>query len=417
MHQPQMQLSKPSHSDRLGRYYTLPVVGKLLVTCMGDVTPTGLLDLGSGAGSLSAIASQRWLQASIVTVDVDTRAATRAKALLGSVAQGRHAHIHVDALNPHLPSIVRAQLDKIDAAVCNPPFIKPCWTKALEGILKDAGLSGSLPSSGSADAALLFLAQNLRTVEAGGTLGIILPDSMTSSMRYRSFREQLLERYTVRSVIKLPRNSFRGTDALASILILKLQPPAGNEQIPLYKMTTAGNLSPAAMVTPDHSAERMDYDFHSLRHAPAGSGHAQTTLAHICTDLCRGSIQNAVAKSKGWSVFHTTSLAAADFGRWVNLAEPMHTCTDTRAIHACRGDILIARVGRNLDNKICGVATGHAILSDCIYRLRVNPRYRQTVLSQLCSAWAHNWFQAHTYGVGARQLTKSDLLQFPINLQ
>lgn len=177
-------------SDELGRYYTRADIGELLVDYMGSTAPYGVLDLGSGVGSLSEAAARRWSNSNILTVDVDQAVSAQIRAALNLRAEGRHAHLRADALSSRLPLLIRAQLDKIDAAVCNPPFIKPVWRKTFDNILEDAGLSGCLPAIKDADAALLFLAQNLRTLDAGATLGIILPDTMISSQRYQRFRKR-----------------------------------------------------------------------------------------------------------------------------------------------------------------------------------------------------------------------------------
>ena len=78
------------------------------------------------------------------------------------------------------------------------------------------------------------------------------------------------------------------------------------------------------------------------------------------------------------------------------------------------GDILLARVGRNLEYKIIGVAEGYPVLTDCIYRIRVQEEHKKHVLQQLSSVEGKAWLSSRCYGVSAKQLSKADLLTFPI---
>lgn len=79
------------------------------------------------------------------------------------------------------------------------------------------------------------------------------------------------------------------------------------------------------------------------------------------------------------------------------------------------GDILIARVGRNLEAKVLGVSAGNVVLTDCIYRIRAPEAMRNELLSALSSADGRQWLSSHAYGVAAKHLTKFDLLSFPLS--
>jgi type I restriction enzyme M protein len=225
-----------------------------------------------------------------------------------------------------------------------------------------------------------------------------------------------LARYKVEAVIKLPRGSFHGTEALASILIFKTE-AASSGPVRLYKFTPQRQLTRAVEVPADKAVERLDYDFHALRFREATSTKPQLTLATVCLDLRRGSLENSVAKTRELEVFHTTSMNSAQLGRWIHLSSQTGNAElEKTLVIATSGDILVARVGRNLTEKICGVASGNALLTDCVYRLRVHPQHRDSVLAQLSSKAGREWFESRAYGVGARQLTKIDLLSFPILL-
>jgi type I restriction enzyme M protein len=79
------------------------------------------------------------------------------------------------------------------------------------------------------------------------------------------------------------------------------------------------------------------------------------------------------------------------------------------------GDMILARVGRNAAGKVIGISKGHVMFSDCLYRLRILPEYRERVLRCLASKTGERWLEMHAYGVAARHISKSDLLNFPLD--
>ncbi|MNT98597.1 hypothetical protein D3C72_2412180 [compost metagenome] len=54
------------------------------------------------------------------------------------------------------------------------------------------------------------------------------------------------------------------------------------------------------------------------------------------------------------------------------------------------------------------------MVSDCIFRLRVQPAYRMLAMASLTSTKGIDWLHAQTYGVAAQQIKKSDLLRLPL---
>lgn len=59
---------------------------------------------------------------------------------------------------------------------------------------------------------------------------------------------------------------------------------------------------------------------------------------------------------------------------------------------------------------------GYVALSDCVYKLRVNPEFRQTVMDFLCTEAGQEKLKALAHGVGAKYLSKEDLLNFMVEI-
>lgn len=401
-------------TDHLGRYYTGQLISQLLIDCLPQHQPTTLLDLGAGEGSLSIAASSKWDALDLVTIDVDRRASrVLAKELNKRGFTGTHRHVEKDALTTSLPKYLSEELQsRPTLAVCNPPFLIPKWRKQYGEIAEDVGFSGCLPAIKNTDAAILFLAQNLRILETNGTVGMIVPDSLASARKYIGFRRVLLEKYDVLQAIRLPRTSFVGTDAQAHILVISKRQPT-SERVVLSNLTSPYNKVESMAVDRDRAALRLDYLFHATE-----SSQTTFTLESVALDLRRGNFNSAEVRAHRSFILHTTNVSADMRGNWYDFGKTSAKLLKSSPppVVAETGDILIARIGRNATDKIIGIASGTVAISDCLYRLRVKPEYRVAVMRALVSNAGRTWLQAHAHGVAARQLSKSDLYKFPLNL-
>lgn len=403
------------NTDALGRYYTSTTVSSLLVNQLPASKPRAVLDLGSGQGALSLAASRRWARSRLVTVDVDARATDLGERLRRKGFQGQHAHLRHDALCPELAAMLRASwAGRPEVGICNPPFLMKKWRESYGLILEEVGFSGCLPAISSTDAAVLFLAQNLRLIAPNGCIGIIVPDSLVSAEKYTRFRQELLRRYAVSRAIRLPRGSFGGTDALAHILHVHNKRPR-NGHVALTRLQENGDLTPSLTVDLNQAAQRLDHDYHAVNSAVSPS---VSRLVNVIEDVRRGTLNSAQARQEEGLVLHTTDITPAMYGQWVNFSAkvfrpPPGTMPQRLAV---AGDILVARVGRTAPDKVLGVGKGCVAYTDSLYRVRVPAEWRQRVLANLTSAAGRQWLEQHCYGVAARQLTRSDLLNLPLNL-
>lgn len=79
------------------------------------------------------------------------------------------------------------------------------------------------------------------------------------------------------------------------------------------------------------------------------------------------------------------------------------------------GDILLARVGRNLETKVCMVKKGYAKVSDCIFILRVHPELRRQVFDFLISEVGQRSLSSAAHGVAAKFITSDALMNIRMN--
>lgn len=76
----------------------------------------------------------------------------------------------------------------------------------------------------------------------------------------------------------------------------------------------------------------------------------------------------------------------------------------------------MARVDRNLHEKVAMVGSGRAAVTDCIYRVRVSAEVRASVFGALRSPVGIASLLAATKGVSARLLGRADLFDLPLRL-
>lgn len=374
------------------------------MSSMGAITPESVLDLGAGDGALTAAAAKKWQDATYYTVDIDKDAQSASlPELLGS----SFIHHVGDALSATVEKELGLTLGSADSAICNPPYIRPRWQKGFASILEDAGLSHVLPKLADIPAEILFIAQNLRFLKKHGRLGLIVPDGVIAGERFAGLRNVLATEHCIERVIELPRGIFRKTEAKAHILVMS-KSGEGSDDIQVQRLDVARGLSPELQIRREQAAERLDYSF--LVEKLGKKKAKQTRIGDVTISLSRGSFSSSQRTKCDFPILHTTDLTPSieyvsrkfslnsKLANQVpfNLAEP--------------GDILIGRVGRNFEEKVCMVKSGTIAVTDCIFILRVMPEHRDSVFLYLKSSLGRHALSCSSHGVGAKFLT-TDALQ------
>lgn len=406
-----MASNKPSpwaakRQGTLNQFYTRDEVGALLTRELGAIEPSMVLDLGAGEGSLAASVARAWPRAHLTTVDIDPAGAAVLRERLVESGAMDHEHQIADVFDPALPQ--RLNNRAFDLAVCNPPFFRPAWRREFADILREADFVDACPSLPEATAEIIFLAQNLRLVRAGGTIALIVPDGLATGWRAVAFRRTLLRKHWLRSVIQLPPYSFLDTEAYCFVLIL--EKGGSGDATKLLRLKEDGSVSDPVYVAAKAAETRLDYAFHAL----AGESiSGATTLRGLGADIRRGSFSTVDRKATETFVFHTGDFPRC--GEPVTLGWQLPDTTK-RLVVVEEGDILMARVDRELHEKITLVTNGKAAITDCVYRIRLPEQHRHAAFAALTSAEGRERIRAATKGVGARLLGKGELLDLPLRL-
>ena len=392
----------------LNRFYTRPEIGSIIAKEIGNIDAKRIVDLGAGEGSLSVAVLQRWPSASITTVDVDPTCADSLCKTLAEAGCTDHVHFSLDVLSRDCANTLRPQ--NFDLAICNPPFYRPAWKQEFADILYEGDLGTACPTRAEATAEILFLAQNLRLLKAGGTAALIVPDGLVTGERALAFRRALIAHHTVCTVIQLPPYSFFDTEAFCFIIVLK-KGREPSKPIKLIRLNDTGEVTEPLFVEPCQAERRMDFAYHS---ATSFATIGSTSLRQLGADIRRGSLSTVDRKATTSFIFHTGDFPARASTVKLDHVAPTHS--KKKLVVAEVGDILMARVDRDLHDKITLIETGKVAITDCVYRIRVPQSYQKSVFSALTSQIGRDSIRAATKGVGARLIGKGDLLDLPLFL-
>lgn len=392
---------RKARQSALGQFMTKAEASRALASFLDRRNGAVMVDLGAGDGRLTRSVSALARFSRVVTVDVDENARP-------AIESTPHFHIHGDALDVELPRKLAEQHGLFDLAVCNPPYVKQAWRLEFSRIIQDAGLLDVCPAFPEARSEILFLAQLLRIIRSGGQVGVIVPDGPVTGERYRKLRRHLLCNHRVERVVSLPSGMFVGTEARAHILILRkdLKP---QRWVTLMQLDCEGSVSVPISIARAAAEHRLDYAFHAAKVQPIYG--RRTTLRDLGAEVKRGSISSNQCGNERVT-FHTSDFPDQDERPGICLRgqSPSHSGFP----EASAGDVLIARVGRNLETQVCRVATGYACISDCVFRIRVPRQHSVRVYDALVSQRGRSYLRSVSRGVGARYLTVESILDFSL---
>lgn len=366
------------------------LIGELPAPTMRQ-SATTVMDLGAGQGDLLAAAYQRWPSAQLLGVDIDKR----------NVATIRHRLpgircLTADALKFDLPKRLGIDENSTDIAVANPPYgALESGSKVIK-VLRQAGLD-DVVSEKRISRELIFLAQNLRLLRPGGSLVAVVPQGLGTAPHLAELRAALMQRHGLYKVVELPAKTFAGTEART--LALFMTKGASSQVVEYVPASGTAHCLDVAQIR-----ERIDAKFHQR------TLKLSTNLLEIGAEIVRGSLTHKDAQKLRWSAFHTT-----DFHQYPSgLAKlPGTACPSTKFVSAEKGDILLARVGTRCLGKMVWVKSGTAVLTDCVYRIRVEPIFQKQIFNALRSTHGQDWLASIAHGTCAFVVSKRDLEQFP----
>lgn len=390
----------------LAAHYTIPSAASFLISRIQSSEVSSILDLGAGYGSLLKAANSKWPNSKIYAFEVDSARFNE----LQSNYQNSNVDIDIQKADVNKGELEKIKPGTIDVAVCNPPYLSfpPNieYKELLESV--DLKLSKKLPRL-TTD--IIFLAQNLKCLKEGGELGIILPDSILTSQNFSLLRQDLIQNHSISEIIQLPDKIFSGIEARTHIMLLR----RGKSTCPKVSLKLAAvkeaeiEIVNSIEIDCEQLYTRMDYNYWNWR-TNIKIKKKSTTLGDIDAEIIRGSVGYKECRESQMPFFHTTN-----FIQNKNQRAYFSTKIQEDKYRTIKyGDILLSRVGKRCVGRVAIVRKGSCVLTDCVYRIRIPKKFRESAFNALASSQGQQWLKAHAHGVCAQVISKRDLLNFPI---
>lgn len=317
----------------IDKHYTAQAIAERIVALLPERRVRTVADFAVGDGSLLRALAQRWPNAHMLATDIDPDAIRRVRSAFPGV---RALGLDFLSTESHASKRLSRYHGSADIVFINPPF--SCRGAAkLPVHLADASLTCSK--------AMAFLLETLRYRSSEGIVAAILPASCMTSEKDEAARSYLLRRFQLDVLGSLDATSFDRC-SVQTVCVL-VRPPydegralTRRQRPKIAKVAFAARLSRGSTAV-SNAIPRGDRGF---------------LLAHT-TDLQRNRLQPAKIKVK-------------DLG--------------LRVQGPC---VLIPRVGRMRQDKICVVPRGRKVLmSDCLIAIETALESESVSLASMLDA-------------------------------
>lgn len=366
----------------LEQYYTEERIGERLISMLPTIFPQHCVELSAGEGALLIPVVRTWPDIKISTCELDPENTKK----LASNFKGDHYNI--DVLSDDFDSVFKGRFSSFDFAVSNPPFSWRAISKYDAAILEQFNLSDVF-SGKRVRSEVLFILQYIRLMSRSSYMAFILPELMVCSSALGKFRSRLLEFCSVVSVSEVEVGAFKGTEAKTYIVIFKKETDAGE----FTYTDVMGNI-----------VVKEQKSFCSGMHklppsSPSGCDEGFTVK--------RGNLSGKECRSLGLPYYHTSGFFRSADGV---TSMPLESAIilGKKPIVACRGDVLIGRVGSRVVGRAV-LSDGEYIVSDCVFRVRFSNAIDST---SFLRHWMDNCYLrvvSEARGTCAKYITAQDL--------
>lgn len=349
------------------------------------------IDLGVGEGSLLSSVKSLWPSSHCVGIDIDNKN-------IKHITQEKNfiKTYNLDSLKAETIIEIKASEGLFDLVIGNPPYKKIELNNDLRGLLYDFDLEvGKYQKYCSSD--LIFLLQGLLLLKDDGYLIYIMPDGFLTNKNNERARKLLTLKYRVEQVVEIPEKSFSHTEAKTHILALTKRTP--NDRITISS-TKNGRI---ANVIINDFINRGDYSYHTKIHAKSNK-----KISDFNVDIIRGRHSKKYLELSGELFIHTDEI------RKSKIIDIQHRHTGD-GITTKKGDIVLARVGTRVIGLFSLIKNGEVAISDCVFIIRCyGEDVHRKVIRTINSEFGKNWLKSISKGVGAKHISKSELLKMPI---
>jgi len=314
------------------KFYTPPHIASLLVKELTEIQPDTIIDICCGSCNLLHAAGKRWKKAKLFGVDVVKHDTSD---VCFTHMDGRKFAIEHSA--------------KYALVLANPPF--DCVEKEREFSELYSGIFSKIRTR---RLEIEMLLANLFLMQDNGTLLIIMPSTFVEATGRKTIRKLVGENYYVKSIIKLPEDTFGASHINSYALVIKHCTAARqvtNYYSLIYANQEGHRFSSKKIVSQKHI---KNGDWMPFMHLSLDAD----------LDMHRGNISSQAFVSSGTPVLHTAKRSRPWMPSVRYIERPFES-----AVYAECGDIIISRIGKSA-GQWCQYNGKRMPISDCLYCLK-----------------------------------------------
>lgn len=290
----------------------------------------------------------------------------------------------------------------------NPPFL-PTPVRDIDQRLQTTAFPDVNSKHGLRRLEMSFLARALNEAKRrGGLVAMILPSAFSSGLQYAKYRKAVLEHYCVLKSIEIHGGGYRDTEATTSLLIVDTarKPTRAVEISRFFVRENHFEVVYRGRVLPD---QRLDARYWSALELHASDA---PTLEEVGVTIMRGKRSKAEGERAKQRLLHTTDLCRVD-GKSIRLSE-YASALDEEDTVVEKGDILLSRTGTRVRWEPVVVASGRAVISDHLLRIRAPEGMKKVTWASFQHPHFRTWLDSVSKGVCATVVTKSELMKMPL---
>ena len=381
-----------SRKKRLSQYYTNRDVAEMLISSLPSDEAQNIMDLSAGEGSLLSTASVKYKAAKLYGIDIDEINFKKLDSLKNTTS------LCLDATQSASFNIIKEQSNTYDIVIGNPPFYRAKHTDFSRKIFYEWSLNHKTKYYRTE---ILFLILSLKLLDREGSCGIVVPDTIISSEKYKPLREKIASLFKFINVIELDNKAFLGTEARTHIVTVS------NKKTLNPSITTRNSKESRSIKLSKYEfIERADHQYNSFR-----DNRSEKTIENSGIKVLRGNLTKTKNTQLHDAIIHSSSFYH-DYSQFENDHDSEKNGT---AIQAVKGDVVLPRVGTRSLGKVGIIRNGSFIITDCVFVIKASEyECGEMIAKALKSKFGVDWIRSISKGIGAQYITLNDLKKLPL---
>ncbi len=364
----------------------------MLISSLPSDEAKKIIDLSAGEGSLLSTATVKYKGAKLYGIDIDDENCRKLDLLKNTTS------MCLDATHSASFDKIKAHNNTYDIVIGNPPFYRAEHTDFSRELFNEWSLNNKTKYY---RAEILFLILSLKLLDREGSCGIVIPDTLISTDKYKPLREKIATLFKFINIIELDNKTFLGTEARTHILTV-----SNKKSITSSIITKSSKENKSIILNKKEFIERADHQYNSFKY-----NHSEETIEKFGIKVLRGNLSKTKSTKLHDSVIHSSSFYH-DYSQFENDNDSVKNGS---AIQAVKGDVVVPRVGTRCLGKVGIIRNGSFIITDCVFVIKASEHEcGEMIVKALKSKFGVDWIKSISKGIGAQYITLNDIKKLPL---